>query len=148
MEQLITVFGLDWKLLIAQMVNFLILLGVLSYFLYTPVMKMLAERARRIAKGLEDATLAAQSREASARERITVLSEAEHQATLVAARAEEEGKRERASIVKTAETRAEEIVESARKEAAESVRRALKDSEAEMARTAVLAAEKILRMQQ
>ena len=105
---------------------------------------MLAERAEKIERGLTDAAAARLSRDTTEAARSMVLKEAEHHATLVAARAEDEGKRERALIVKTAQDRAEEIVTSARLEAEESVRRAMKEGEAEMARTAILMAEKIL----
>jgi len=55
MEEIAKVFGLDWKLLIIQAVNFGVLLLVLWYFLYKPVLKMLDERRGKIQKGVEDA---------------------------------------------------------------------------------------------
>ncbi len=148
MEQLIAVFGIDWRELLAQTFNFVVLLGVLSYFLYTPVMKALDERTAKIAKGLADADAAAAARAATEAERSSVIKEAQHSAEMVAARAEEEGKRERAAIVKSAEARAEALIVEARAQAEESARSRLKQSEQEVARTAVLAAEKILRTHQ
>lgn len=148
MDQLISVFGIDWRLLIAQTINFVVLLGVLSYFLYTPVMKMLDERAKKIAQGLQDAEEAARARTAAENDRSGVLKEAEHQATLVLARAEDEGKLERAAIIKAAQERADAVAKDARMQAEESVRAAVKRSEDEIARAAVLAAEKILRTHQ
>lgn len=48
-------FGIQPMLLLAQIVNFLILLWILKKFLYSPILKLLEERKRRIAKSLEDA---------------------------------------------------------------------------------------------
>ncbi len=47
--------GIDWRLLISQAANFLVLLVVLRLFVYGPLMKVLAERRDRIAEGLAKA---------------------------------------------------------------------------------------------
>src|SRR3989344_7579708 len=51
MAELIHKLGIDWKLLIAQAVNFLVLLWLLKKFLYGPIIELL--RSRRAA--IEDA---------------------------------------------------------------------------------------------
>ncbi len=145
MGDLIHAFGIDWKLMLAQGVNFVILVAVLGYFVYGPVMRLLAERAQKIAQGLKDAEAAQSEREAAAAERQGLISEAQHEAEKIVARAQDEGKTERNTIVKSAQDRAEQIVKDGELAAADERRRALKESEAEIARTAVLAAEKILR---
>lgn len=48
-------FGIQPILLLAQAVNFLILLFLLNKFLYKPILKILDERRATIAKSLEDA---------------------------------------------------------------------------------------------
>ncbi len=53
--ELLTKLGIDWRLLIAQLVNFLILVLILYKFLYKPVLKMLDGRKEKIEKGLRDA---------------------------------------------------------------------------------------------
>ena len=55
MAELFAAFGIDWKLLLAQSVNFLIVFGGLTYFLYKPLMRALAAREEKIAKGVKDA---------------------------------------------------------------------------------------------
>ena len=47
--------GIDVGVLVAQLINFFLLLALLSLVLYRPVTKMLRERSERIAKGLADA---------------------------------------------------------------------------------------------
>ena len=148
MDKVIAVFGIEWELLIAESVNFLILLAILTYFLYRPVMKVLADRAAAIKKGLADADAAAKALEVTEGARAGVIAEAHHEAEMIVARAEDEGKTERNSIVKSAQDRAEAVLKDAAQSAEEAKRRALKESEAEIARTAVLAAEKILRTNQ
>lgn len=145
MGDLVAAFGIDWKLLIAQGVNFIVLLVALSYFVYGPVMRALKDRADTIKRGLDDAAAAAREREAVGAERGAVIKEAQHEAETIVARAQDEGKNERAAIVKNAQDRAASVLKDAQLEAEEAKRAALKASEAEIARTAVLAAEKILK---
>lgn len=53
--ELLEKLGIDWRLLIAQLVNFLILVFILYKFLYKPLLKMLDGRKEKIEKGLRDA---------------------------------------------------------------------------------------------
>lgn len=53
--ELLTKLGIDWKLLLAQAVNFLIVLGVLYRFLYKPLLKFLDDRKNRIESSLIEA---------------------------------------------------------------------------------------------
>lgn len=145
MGELIAAFGIDWKLIVAQSVNFIILVAVLAYFVYGPVMRMLKERADKIAQGLKDAEAAGKAREAALAERSGIVAEAHHEAETIVARAQDSGKNERNTIVKTAQDRAAQIMKDAELEAEEAKRRAMKETEAEIARAAVLAAEKVLR---
>lgn len=50
--------GIDWKLLVAQAVNFLVLLFVLRRFAYRPMLEFLDQRSGRIEQGLKDAETA------------------------------------------------------------------------------------------
>lgn len=52
MEQFATQFGIDWKLMIAQLINFAVILFVLRAFVYKPILKLLDERKKRIEDGL------------------------------------------------------------------------------------------------
>lgn len=145
MGDLIHAFGIDWKLIIAQSVNFLVVIVLLSYYVYGPVMRILKERSKQIAQGITDAAAAAKEREAVSLERTSIVAEAQHEAEKIVARGQDEGKSERATILKAAQDRAAQIVKDADLAALEAQRRALKDAEADVARAAVLAAEKILR---
>ena len=55
MLELVEKLGLDWKLLLSQAVNFLILLVVLRQFAYKPLLKVLKERRGKIEEGLAKA---------------------------------------------------------------------------------------------
>lgn len=55
MEQLLEKLGINWSLLIAQVVNFGIVLFLLTYFLYRPLLDLLDKRRERIKKSMDDA---------------------------------------------------------------------------------------------
>lgn len=52
MNDLFRELGIDWRLLLSQAANFLILLVVLRLFVYGPLMKVLAQRRARIEEGI------------------------------------------------------------------------------------------------
>ena len=47
-------FKIEWPLLLAQMVNFLLLMAVLYAFLFRPVLNMMEKRKERIAQSMKD----------------------------------------------------------------------------------------------
>jgi F-type H+-transporting ATPase subunit b len=55
MGELITHFGIDGRLLLAQAVNFFVLLAVLWKFAYRPILEVFRARRETIARGLADA---------------------------------------------------------------------------------------------
>jgi F-type H+-transporting ATPase subunit b len=52
MQQLLQQLGIDWHLLLSQAVNFFLLLVVLWYFVYKPLLKLMRDRRARIEEGL------------------------------------------------------------------------------------------------
>ena len=52
--ELLTKFGINWQLLIAQAFNFVILLGILSYFIYKPFLRLLDERRLKVKQSMDD----------------------------------------------------------------------------------------------
>jgi len=51
--ELLSNLGIDWRLFIAQAINFVVLLVILQRFLYKPLIGMLDKREARLKKGLE-----------------------------------------------------------------------------------------------
>jgi len=145
MAQLFGAFGIDLKLLIAQAINFGVLLVILTYFLYKPVMKTIQERQKKIAQGVEDAERAAEKLKSADDVADKVVTDAETEAESIVSSAREAATGEKTRIMKEAETRAAAVAADAEARAKESQERALRESEKEIARLAILAAEKTLR---
>jgi F-type H+-transporting ATPase subunit b len=145
MSQLFVTFGINWQLLLIQAVNFAVLLVGLWYFLYGPIMRIIDERREKIAEGVRTAEAAAHRLEEAKTEGDTMVGNAGREAeALVAtarARADEKGNQ----MIKEAQSRADKMMVDAEARAGEAKRQAILESEKEIARTAMMAAEKILR---
>ncbi|HYE23212.1 MAG TPA: ATP synthase F0 subunit B [Candidatus Paceibacterota bacterium] len=145
MEQLFEAFGIDWKLLIAQAVNFGVLFVALTYLLYKPVLKTLDERKEKVAKGVLDAEAAAEKLAGADSEVSAKLHTAEAEAEGIVLGARDTANSEKTRILKEAEARAAAVAADADARAKEAAVKALRESEREIARLAVLAAEKVVR---
>ncbi len=144
MEQLFSAFGVKWQLLIAQVINFAIVLVVLQYFLYKPMLAMLTKRQNMLTKGVEDAAHAAEKLAGADGEAVKRIQVAEESATDIVSAARELATTEKTRLLKEAEARADAVAKDAQARAIEVVARAKRESEKEVARLAILAAEKIL----
>lgn len=145
MEQIIEAFGIDQRLIIIQIINFAILAAALGYFLYTPVLKLLREREEKIERGLKDAEEAAAAKTAAEAEKQTVLAAAHKEAEAVGERAKTAAEVKAAEIVAAAQEKAAELVKSAEAKGEAMKSHVIKESESEVAKLAILAAEKVLR---
>ncbi|MDR1522444.1 MAG: ATP synthase F0 subunit B [Endomicrobium sp.] len=74
--EIIQKFGLEAKLFLFQLVNFLIIVFILKRFLFAPLRKMLEQRKRKIEQSLLDAENAKLALDNASQERKKMLSEA------------------------------------------------------------------------
>ena len=144
MEQLIDAFGIDVRLIIIQIFNFGLLMAILTYFLYKPVLKMLNDREAKIALGIKDAEAAAHAKSEATAEKTAILAATNKEAEAMTARAKEHAVVKAEQIVTEAQRKAEQVVKDASLRGEELKAAAIRASEAEIAKIAVLAAEKVL----
>lgn len=144
MSEVLTAFGVDWRLIVIQIFNFALLMGVLWYFLYTPILTIIKERKEHIAKGVQDAEDAAAVKANAEEERAKILTAANAEANVVVEKAKVHAGEKSAEILRAAESKATSVIAEAEEKGEELKRRSQRESEAEIAKTAVLAAEKIL----
>ena len=145
MQELFAAFGVNWQLLLVQALNFGVLLAVLSYLLYKPILKIIDERREKIAEGVRTAEAASKRLEEAKAEGDELVGSASREAEGIVANARTRAEERASEIVKNAETRAEASLKDAAARAEEAKRHMRKESEREIARAAMLAAEKILR---
>lgn len=145
MSELFAAFGLDIRLLLIQALNFGILLFVLWKYLYGPVLAMIDERRTKIAEGVQNAEAANQRLADADMEGKNVVASASKDAEGIVSAAKSRADEQAAEIVKKSQARADALLADASAKAEESKRQALLSGEKEIARAAMLAAEKILK---
>jgi F-type H+-transporting ATPase subunit b len=148
MEQILGIFGIDWRLLLINAVNFALVIFVLWYFLYGPILRVLEERRERVAQGVRDADAAAAARKEVEASRGRVLAEAGREADEVLDKARAAAALREREMVAQGEHRAAGIVSDAQKEAQELKARALEESKQEVAKLVVLGVEKVMAAKQ
>lgn len=145
MQEILHVFGINWKLFTAQAVNFGIVLFVLTFVLYKPMIRILEERQERIKKGVEDARAAEAARKEAEEEGRKVSAIATRGAEKILSDAHGRAKEEEEKIVEAAHREEERIMRDAKERAAEEKRKILGEGKEEIARMVVLGAERILK---
>ncbi|MBI2610090.1 hypothetical protein HYW53_02850 [Candidatus Giovannonibacteria bacterium] len=113
MSSLFSQLGVNWKLLLAQGVNFLIILTVLTVFVYRPLLKIVEERKKRIEFGLKGAEEADRILKEIDDVKKEKLSEAEKKALEIITLSEKEAAKKAVAIVTVSEKKAEGILKEA-----------------------------------
>ncbi len=144
MSELFAAFGIDWRLLTINLVNFILLLVLLRVFLYRPLLTMLESRQQLIVQGVKDAELAQKRLAEIESEKAAQLTHAASEADQLLSEARVSAERVRHETLAHTEASAAEVVASAEREATEIKRRALEESREEIAKLIVLGAQKVL----
>lgn len=145
MEQIITVFGVNWKLLLIQGVNFGLLLAILYKFLYKPVLRMVDIRKAKIENAIRDAEKGEALLGQAEAERARIIREATAKGDELLLAAKKHAETSEIMIMKDAHRKAVHLLNEAERNARREHEEMLKKAEREVARMAVLSAEKILR---
>src|SRR3989338_3788552 len=142
--ELLSKLGIDWKLLLAQIINFVVLLGVLSKFLYKPVLKMLEVREQKVAKSLEQAERIEKNLFESEGEKAKIVREARNEAGKIITEAKNDSARLREEITNKTKLETAAILEQGKKQLAFEKELMFKEIKGEVADLVKMAAEKLL----
>lgn len=142
--ELLSKLGIDWKLLIAQAVNFFILLFVLVKFVYKPVLEMLDKRAKLIEKGVHDAKISGERLTQIERERDTTMAKAQKEVGAMFEQAKADAEAMKKDIVAAARSEADDVLRKVRLQMAEEKEKMLYEVKTEVVGFIVEAAGKIL----
>lgn len=110
MIALFSQLGIDWRLFLSQAVNFFVLLAILSWFVYRPLVRLMNERRQKIETGLRQAAEAEQRLKAIDSLQAQKLAEADKAAVQVIASAEAQGQERSGVIIEQAEAKAGQLL--------------------------------------
>lgn len=144
MSELFENLEIKWQLLLAQAVNFFILLFLLKKFLYKPVLKFLRERREAIEEGLKKSELAeqqfSQMRELQARE----LGKTRKEAQQIIDEAKKRAEEAKSHIVADAKKETEKLFSKAEKDIEQMKNQRMQNAEREIGKLAIEGMEYLL----
>ncbi|HNW71842.1 MAG TPA: F0F1 ATP synthase subunit B [Candidatus Paceibacterota bacterium] len=117
MEELISTFHIDWKLMIAQLINFGLVFLALYFIAAKPLSKLISDRTKEITTGLDNAKKAESDVANANIKKEEIVKEAKENAKSILATSQADGK----EIIKEAKEKAsiekEEIIKQAKLDA-------------------------------
>ncbi|MFA5134396.1 MAG: F0F1 ATP synthase subunit B [Patescibacteria group bacterium] len=145
MDELVKTFHIDWKLLIAQVINFGIVLGVLWYFALKPLMKVMQKRSNDIDKSLKQAKEIEQKLSEAEQSKEKIIIEAKQEAQIIMEQTNKQA--EAVKGEKLAQTRAEmdKLAAKARADLQAEKEKMLAEAKVSVADLVVAAAEKVIK---
>lgn len=136
--------GIDWKILVGQIINFLILLWILNKFVIKPFLALLNKRQNQIAEGIKKSEEADKSLQKAKLLIQEAEMAAEKRAKEIIAAAEKRAKEKSQEILAAAEQEKQKIIKNAQEAAKLEGIRLRQQSQKEIAEIAFIAAQKFL----
>ena len=137
MGETLNTLGIQWPKLIAQVINFAIVMFVLWKWAYKPVLKMLELRREKVAESITNADKIKAELAATEARRLEILNQANDQANKLIQEAREAAARVQAQETQRAVAQAEQIVAKAREATAQDHARMLTELKREVGRLVV-----------
>jgi|TARA_B100001971_G_C18106310_1_gene491705 F-type H+-transporting ATPase subunit b len=145
MGGLFTALGVDTTFLIANLINFLILVGILYKFGYKPILKFAKERQDKIEKGIKDAELAEKKLNDAEAKGNKQLSSAHRESQLIVGKAKEQAKLQADAMLKKTQVETKHIIDRAKKEIRLEQDKSIIEAKKEIASLTLLVTEKLMR---
>ena len=136
--------GINFGLLIVQIIAFIIVFLTLNAWVYQPLLNMMETRKQKIAQGLEDARVAAEARASAEKEAAKVITEAQTEASKIVREATERAATAGNDVKAAAVAEAAKAREAAVAEAEVERNRILGDLRGQVASLAMAAANKLV----
>ncbi len=145
MTDLINALGINWSALLAQVINFGILIFLLAKFVYKPVLRVIDERRAVAEKTAAQAEELERFKKQLEADRNAILRKADVEAGSLMERAKLEAEAVRTEIEKAARERSQQIVAKGMQQLENERSRVGREVQDKLARAIVVSAEKILR---
>ncbi len=143
-QGIVDTFGIDWPMLIAQAINFLIVAFVIWKFAFKNILSTIKEREKQISDSLKNADRIKLELEQTEKQQQETLQEASLEAKKTISSAQEQAKAFIEAQKEDARKQAEEIIAKAKLAMEQERERVLREAQDEIANLVVLTASKVL----
>ena len=148
MESIISTFHIDWKIIIAQAINFGVVFVVLYIFALKPLSKLMAERSEKIGKGIDDAKTNAALLSKTQAEYDAMLAKAQSEANKIFQEGKKESETKKALMLEDAKKEVALVIENGKKTLEAEKVKMVEDAKKEIVTLAMLATEKLISSKQ
>ena len=144
MDSFIETFHIDWKIIIAQGLNFAIVLFVLYFLLIKPLKKAMSERATTIESGLYDAKCNAEILGNTKKEYDQIISKARTEAHTIFQEGKNEAESKKAEMLENAKKEVDNMIINGKKILESEKAKIIEEAKKEIVSLVVLSTEKLL----
>ncbi len=137
--------GIDWKILLGQIINFLVVLFILKKFAYKPFLDVLGKRKTKIAEGIKNSEEAEKMIKTVSSQRDKVLNNAQKKASQILKENEARAKEKADQIINEGKNQKGEILAAAQQQGEVEVRKMQEKQNEKIMDISLGLAEKILK---
>lgn len=144
MDSFIETFHIDWKIIVAQGINFIIVLFILYFLVVKPLKKLMAERSKTINTGLNNAKINAEILSNTKKEYDQIIMKARTEAHNIFQEGKEEAQAKKAEMLEKAKNEVETMILNGKKMLESEKAKILEEAKKEIVSLVVLSTEKLL----
>ena len=144
MDSLIETFHIDIKLLIAQAINFAIVISVLYFFALKPLIKVMKDRTAKIEKSLEDAKKIDEKLDITEAEYKKTIAKAKKEANAILEKTQEESEARRTVMLNRAKEEIGQVISEEKVKIQQEKAKMLKEVKTELADLVIATTGKVL----
>ena len=137
-------FHIDWKIIIAQAINFVIVLFVLYFLLVKPLKKLMKERSENIASGLHDAKINAELLANTKKEYDQIIMNARAEANTIFQDGKKEAENKKIEMLEKTKIEVETMITNGKKILESEKVKIIEEAKKEIVSLVVLSTEKLL----
>ncbi len=142
--ELFDALGINGKILLAQFINFAVLVFVLWKFAYKPILKFLEDRRKKIQEGIENSELAVAKLAEVAKKERQVIVDAKKEALTLINEAKDNAEKRGHEIIKKAQEDAANVILKEREKFNQDKTEMFKEMKNNLSELVVLAVEKVI----
>ena len=144
MDSLISTFHIDWHLILAQAINFVVVIAVLYFFALKPLAKLMQERGETIKGGLDNAEKQKELVAAQQKEYDAALAEARAQAAVMLKDAKKDTEAYRTEMMQKAQADVTASIAAGKKQLEAEKQKMVDEAKTEIVALVMKATEKVL----
>jgi len=144
MDSFIETFHIDWMTMIAQAINFVIVLFIVNLLAIKPLKKLMKERSGTIKKGLDDATKNEELLSKTHKEYNNIVAKAKAEAYQIFEEGKKDAESKKVEILENAQLEVDKMINNGKKSLESEKAKMIEEAKGEIVSLVVKATEKLL----